>query len=69
MKKIKRINKILGLVGLFILLTSTFASAEILDKSDQWKSYLAIYGWLPAINGDIKVKGLENDLDVSYSDI
>jgi hypothetical protein len=69
MKKIKRLNLIMGFVGLLLFLTTSFASAEVLAKSDQWKSFLSIYGWVPAINGDMKIKGVESDLDVSYSDI
>ena len=53
---------------MLFLFTST-SSAEVLDKSEQWQSFLSIYGWLPAINGDLKAKGVEADLDVSYSDI
>jgi hypothetical protein len=69
MKGTKRASLILGAVGLLLFLFTSMSSAEVLDKSEQWKSFLSIYGWLPAINGDLKAKGVEADLDVSYSDI
>ncbi len=69
MKSFKKFQMVLGFVALFIFLSTSWGSAEVLEKSDQWKSFLAIYGWVPAITGDVKVKGLESDLDVSYSDV
>jgi len=32
------------------------------------RSFAAIYGWVPAFTGDVKIKGLEFDLDTTYSD-
>jgi hypothetical protein len=57
MKKIKRLNLIMGFVGLLVFLTASFVSAEILEKSDHWQNFVAIYGWAQSINGDVKVKG------------
>ena len=68
MKKTSLVGWVLG-IGLFIAATLSPAGAEVLDKSQDWKSFLAIYGWIPAITGDVKVKGLKNDVDITYSDI
>jgi hypothetical protein len=68
MNKIKRLNLIMGFVGLLIFLAASFASAEVLEKSEHWKSFASIYGWVPAFTGDIKVKGLQFDLDTTYAD-
>ena len=68
MKSTKRIEMIMGIAVFFVFLTASFASAEVLDKSDHWKSFAAIYGWVPAITGDVKVKGLQFDLDTTYAD-
>ena len=68
MKSFKSYQMILGFVGLFIFLSTSLASAEVLAKSDQWKSFAAIYGWVPAFTGDVKIKGLEFDLDTTYAD-
>jgi hypothetical protein len=68
MKSFKQIKMFLGFVSLFIFLSTTLASAEVLDKSENWKSFLSIYGWVPAFTGDVKIKGLEFDLDTTYSD-
>ena len=57
------------LVGFFITMASIPASAEILDKSEHWKNFVAIYGWVPAINGDVKVKGVDANVDITYSDV
>jgi hypothetical protein len=67
-KKIKTIYRLLGLVTLFILLTSSLASADVVQKSDDWKNFIAVYAWLPAITGNLKTKGVESNLDVTYSD-
>ena len=68
MKPLKQIVLALVLTGVFILGAATPGRTEILEKSDHWKNFIALYGWLPAINGDIKVKGVENNLDITYSD-
>ena len=68
MKSTKRIEMIMGIAVFFVFLTASFASAEVLDKSDHWKSFAAIYGWVPAFTGDVKVKGLQFDLDTTYAD-
>ena len=57
MKSTKRIKMTMGIVVFFIFLTASFASAEILDKSEHWKNFVAIYGWVPAINGDVNQRG------------
>ena len=69
MKSTKQIKMTMGIAVFFIFLTASFASAEILDKSDHWKNFVAIYGWVPAINGDVKVKGVDANVDVTYSDV
>jgi len=68
MKPLKQILVALVLTFVFILGTGTPGKTEILEKSDHWKNFAALYGWSQAINGDIKVKGVENNLDVTYSD-
>ncbi|MBI5582271.1 MAG: hypothetical protein HY892_00455 [Deltaproteobacteria bacterium] len=67
----KRNNLLVLVLAVGFLITTGLspARAEILDKSDHWKSFFSIYGWVPAMSGDVKVKGLESDLDVTYSDI
>jgi hypothetical protein len=65
----RKIKAVLGFISLFIFLSTSLVSAEVLEKSENWKSFLSLYGWLPAITGDVKVKGLESDLDISYSDV
>ncbi len=52
----------------FITADLSPARAEVLEKSDHWRSFAAIYSWVPAITGDVKIKGLEFDLDTTYSD-
>jgi hypothetical protein len=69
MKKMKQILLALLLTSVLILGASAPGNSEVLKKSDQWQSFLSIYGWLPAMNGDMKIKGVETDLDVSYSDV
>jgi hypothetical protein len=68
MKSFKKIKMVFGLVGLFIFLTTSFASAEVIDKSDQWKSFVSFYGWANIVNGDVKVKGLESDISNDFDD-
>jgi hypothetical protein len=68
MREIRQIKMFMVFVGVFIFLSTTLASAEILEKYEQWKNFAALYGWAQAINGDLKVKGVENNLDVTYSD-
>jgi hypothetical protein len=60
---------LIAAIGFLVLGTLNPAKAEVIDKSQDWKSFLAIYGWVPAISGDLKVKGVKSDLDVTYSDI
>jgi hypothetical protein len=67
-KSFKSYTMILGFVGLLIFLSTSLASAEVLEKSEHWKSFASIYGWVPAFTGDIKVKGLQFDLDTTYAD-
>jgi hypothetical protein len=69
MKSSRQIKTVLGFVSLLIFFSISLASAEILEKSNDWKNFVAIYGWSQAITGDVKVKGVENNLDVTYSDI
>ena len=45
MKNPKRIKMTMGIAVLFVFLTASFASAEILEKSEHWKNFVAIYGW------------------------
>ena len=69
MKKMRHVLLALLLTSVLILGVSAPGNSEILAKSDQWRSFFSIYGWLPAITGDVKVKGLESDLDATYSDV
>ena len=69
MREIRLIKLFMVFVGVFIFLSTTLASAEILDKSEHWKNFVAIYGWVPAISGDVKVKGLDANVDLTYSDV
>jgi hypothetical protein len=69
MKSTKRIKMTMGIAVVFLFLTASLASAEIIEKSDHWKHFLAIYGWVPAVSGDVKVKGLDANVDLTYSDI
>jgi hypothetical protein len=62
---LKQILLAMVLTGVFILGFGTPGKTEIIEKSDHWKNFVAIYGWFPAVNGDVKVKGLESDLDTS----
>jgi hypothetical protein len=55
MKSFKQIKMFLGFVSLFIFLSTTLVSAEVLEKSDHWRSFAAIYGWVPAVTGDVKI--------------
>ena len=66
--RFKKIKMVLGSLSLFIFLSTTLASAEILEKSDHWKSFLSIYGWVPAFTGDAKFKGLDFEVDTTYGD-
>ena len=68
MKTFKSFKMILGFVGLFIFLSTSLVSAEVIEKSDQWKSFLSIYGWIPAFTGDAKFKGLDFEVDTTYGD-
>ncbi len=68
MKPLKQILLALILTCVFILGFGTPGKTEILEKSEHWKNFAALYGWSQAINGDLKVKGVENNLDVTYSD-
>jgi hypothetical protein len=55
-------------ICLFMLGAVSPASSEVVEKSEHWKSFAAIYGWVPAFTGDVKIKALEFDLDTTYSD-
>jgi hypothetical protein len=66
--KRKNFAVLILVISFFITAALSPAGAEILAKSDQWKSFFSIYGWLPALTGDIKIKGVESNLDSSHSD-
>ena len=66
--KRKNLGILILLISFFITAALSPARAEVLEKSDQWKSFAAIYGWVPAFTGDVKIKGLEFDLDTTYAD-
>lgn len=68
MKSTKRMEWIMGIVVFFVFLTASMVSAEVLEKSDHWKSFLSIYGWVPAFTGDAKFKGLDFEVDTTYGD-
>jgi hypothetical protein len=68
MKLWKGILLIIG-IGIFVLATGTSGRTEILEKSDHWKNFFAVYGWPQSIKGDFKVKGVDTNVDVPFSDI
>jgi hypothetical protein len=68
MKPLKQILWASVLTCVFILGTGTPGRTEILEKSDQWKNFAALYGWAQAINGDMKIKGVETNVDIDFSD-
>ncbi len=68
MKPLKSIILPLALACVFILGFGTPGKTEIIEKSEHWQNFVALYGWTQAINGDVKVKGVENNLDITYSD-
>jgi len=69
MKSNIRIKMSMGITLVFIFLTASLASAEIIEKSDHWKNFFALYGWMPSVNGDVKVKGVDANVDIPFSDI
>jgi hypothetical protein len=69
MKPFKKKACTLMLILMFILGYGATGHTEILKKSDKWQNFVAIYGWGQAVNGDVKVKGVDSHLDVTYSDI
>jgi len=68
MKRMKRVNLIMGLMGLLLFLSASLASAQVVAKSDEWKSFFGIYAWIPAIYGDVRVKGVNYDIDAIWTD-
>ena len=68
MKPLKQILVALVVTGVFVLGFGTPGKTEILEKSEHWKNFAVLYGWSQAINGDIKAKGVEANVDVTYSD-
>jgi hypothetical protein len=68
MKKMKRLNLIMGFIGLLIFLSASLASAQVVSKSDEWKSFVGVYGWIPGIYGDVRVKGINYDIDKFWTD-
>jgi len=54
MKSIKKFQMVLGFVGLFIFLSTSMVSAQVIEKSDHWKSFLSIYGWGTSLTGTLK---------------
>ena len=55
-------------IGLMFTVGMLPASAEVIEKSDNWKSFLSIYGWGNIVNGDVKVKGIEADINNDFDD-
>jgi hypothetical protein len=68
MKLSKPLFGAMVLICFFVLGTATDGRAEVVSKDNQWQSYLAGYGWVPAVTGDVKVKGLVNNVSTTYSD-
>jgi len=60
MKLWKRVVLVLVLMAVCILGTGTMGRTEVLEKSNNWKNFLAVYAWPQAITGDFKVKGVES---------
>ena len=48
MREIRQIRMFMVFVGVFISFSTSFASAEVLDKSEHWKNFVAL--WLGAGN-------------------
>jgi hypothetical protein len=44
------------------------ARAQVLEKSGEWKNFLSVYGWAQSVNGDVKIKGTESDINQNFSD-
>ena len=55
-------------IGFLFMVAVIPARAEVIEKSDQWKYFLSFYGWAQAFNGDVKIKGIESDMDQNFSD-
>jgi hypothetical protein len=68
MKRIKQVLLAMVLTAVLILGAGTAGRSEIIEKSDHWKNFVAIYGWAQAINGDMKIKGVETNVDIDFSD-
>jgi hypothetical protein len=69
MTRMKRLNLIMVFVGLLLFLGTSLASAEVMAKSDELKSFVALYAWLPAVYGDVRVKGVNFDVNADFGDI
>ena len=67
MKRSSRVALVLA-IGFLFMVAVIPARAEIIEKSNQWKNFLSVYGWAQALNGDVKIKGIESDINQSFSD-
>ncbi|MGD9138094.1 MAG: hypothetical protein PVH42_15120, partial [Desulfobacterales bacterium] len=66
MRRILEVSVIVLVIGL----VSTMVHGEEPNSNGNWEfSFAPMYLWAVSINGDQKVKGIEVDLDVSFSDI
>ena len=68
MKRINFVVLVLLVASFLITATLSPAGAQVLEKSDHWKSFVSIYGWVPAFTGDAKFKGLDFEVDTTYGD-
>ena len=67
MKPSSRVALVLA-IGFLFMAAVIPARAEIIEKSGQWKNFVSVYGWAQALNGDVKIKGIESDINQSFSD-
>lgn len=52
-----------------LLLVPNASAASTIARGDGWKNYLTLYGLGAGLDGDVTVRGIDADVDVSFSDI
>jgi hypothetical protein len=65
--------RLLVILAVAVLLLAAFTPAVFAEqKSDgqsAWEFYVAPYVWTLAANGNVTVKGIKADVDISFNDI
>ncbi len=56
-------------VALVAVTPASLPAQEQADEDSEWRYSVTVYGWLLALDGDVTVKGIKSDLDVSFSEI